>query len=83
VPDKQYQIKNKPLERDKKNNFKKILRFTSIPFEMFIIIFGFYKLGEFVDDKYPNENSIYSIIFILSGVFISMGYIIWRVKKIF
>ncbi len=70
------------MKQNKKNIAKKILRFTSIPFEMFIIIFGFYKLGKYIDIKYPNENSVYSIIFILTGVFISMGYIIWRVKKL-
>jgi len=66
----------------KKNNFKKIIRFTSIPFEMFIIIFSFYKLGVWLDEKHPDSNNIYSIVFILSGVFVSMGYIIWRVKKL-
>jgi len=56
--------------------------FTSIPFEMFIIIFGFYKLGNYLDFKFPNETSLYTLIFILVGVFLSMGYIIWRVKKL-
>jgi len=49
---------------------------------MFIIIFSFYKFGVWLDEKHPDSNNIYSIVFILSGVFVSMGYIIWRVKKL-
>ena len=65
-----------------KDNRRKFLQFTSIPFEMFIIIFGGYKLGEWFDTKHPNDMALYTLIFSLLGVFIAMGYIIWRVRKL-
>jgi len=49
---------------------------------MFIIIFGFYRLGVFLDKKFPNETALYTIISILAGVFVAMGYVVWRVKKL-
>ena len=64
------------------NNTRKFIQFTSIPFEMFIIIFSGYKLGAWLDIKYPNEQNIYLIIATLSAVFIAMFYIMWRVKKL-
>ncbi len=70
------------MKRPKANNRSKFLQFTSIPFEMFIIIFGAYKLGAYLDVKYPNETSLYTIICMLSGVMLSMGYILIRVKKL-
>jgi len=66
----------------KPNNSRKFLQFTSIPFEMFLIIFAGYKFGAWLDVKYPNEQSIYLIISTLSAVFIAMFYIMWRVKKL-
>ena len=67
-----------------KNKFdkRKFLQFTSIPFEMFIIIFGGYKLGAWLDVKNPNDIALYTLIFSLVGVFTSIGYIIWRVRKL-
>ncbi len=66
----------------KPNNTRKFLQFTSIPFEMFLIIFGGYKMGAWLDSKYPNEQNLYLIILTLSAVFIAMFYILWRVKKL-
>jgi len=66
----------------KPNNRRKFLQFTSIPFEMFIIIFGSFKLGLWLDEKYPNEYNLYTLIFSLAGVFLSMFYIIVRVRKL-
>ncbi len=66
----------------KPNNTRKFLQFTSIPFEMFLIIFGGYKLGTWLDVKYPNAQNLYLIIATLTGVFVSMFYIMWRVRKL-
>ena len=66
----------------KPNNRRKFLQFTSIPFEMFLIIFGSYKLGAWLDEKHPNEYNLYTLIFSLAGVFLSMFYIILRVRKL-
>ncbi|HFX17644.1 MAG TPA: AtpZ/AtpI family protein [Flavobacteriales bacterium] len=63
-------------------NKNKFLQFTSIPFEMFIIIFLGYKLGAWLDTKYPNEFYLYTLISTLLSVVIAMVYIIRRVQKI-
>ena len=66
----------------KPNNPRRFLRLTAIPFEMFIIIFGGYKLGAWLDEKYPNENYIYTLIVTLIAVFLAMAYIIRKVQKL-
>ncbi len=70
------------MSKLKPNNPRKFIQFTAIPFEMFLIIFGGYKLGAWLDTKYPNEQNIYLIISTLSAVFLAMFYILWRVKKL-
>jgi membrane protein DedA with SNARE-associated domain len=66
----------------KPNNSRKYIQFTSIPFEMGAIILAGYKLGEYLDTQYPNDNHLYTVIGMLSAVFISMGYIIIRIRKL-
>jgi len=70
------------MKRQKPNNRNKFLQFTAIPFEMFIIIFGAYKLGAYLDIIYPNDTMFYTIICMLVGVILSMVYILIRVKKL-
>jgi len=70
------------MKQKNKFNRRKYIQFTSIPFEMFIIIFGGFKLGAWLDEKYPNDIALYTLIFSLIGVFTSMGYIVWRVRKL-
>ncbi len=70
------------MQLPKPNNLRKFLQFTSIPLEMFIIIFGGYKLGDWLDIKYSNDQDLYLIISTLSAVFVAMFYVMWRVKKI-
>ncbi len=70
------------MPEQKPNNLRKYLQFTSIPFEMFIIIFAGYKLGDWLDSKYPNQNNLYTLIVTLSSVLIAMIYIIRRIQKI-
>ena len=64
------------------NNGKKFAQLTSIPIEMLVIILGGYKLGAWLDTKYPNENNIYTIVVTLSAVFIAMIRIIMRVQRL-
>ena len=70
------------MSKPKPNNTRRFLQFTSIPFEMFIIIFIGYKIGDWLDQKYPNEYSLYTLIGTLSAVLIAMIYIIRRIQKI-
>jgi len=64
------------------NNKKRFLQFTSIPFEMFIIIFVGYRIGNWLDKKYVNEDLLYTTIITLLSVMIAMIYIIRRIQKI-
>jgi len=50
---------------------------------MFFTIFGGYKLGEWLDTKYPNPDNLYTIIFSFVAIMLAMGLIIYRVKRIF
>jgi len=66
----------------KPNNARRFVRLTAIPFEMFIIIFGGYKLGAWLDEKYPNDNYIYTLIATVTAVILAMAYIIRKVQKL-
>ena len=66
----------------KQNNKKRFLQFTSIPFEMFIIIFVGYRIGNWLDEKYVNEDLLYTTIITLLSVMIAIIYIIRRIQKI-
>ncbi len=61
---------------------KNFVQLTSIPVEMLVIILAGYKLGNWLDEKYPNENSLYTIIATLSGVFIAMIRVVMRVQRL-
>jgi len=70
------------MDKQKNNKARRFLQLTSIPFEMFIIIFGGFKLGMWLDQKYPNENQLYTLILTVTAVFLAMAYIIRKIKKI-
>lgn len=55
----------------KKKQRNKWLAFINIPIQMGVIIFLFSKLGNWLDEKYPNENEIFIKFFVLIGVAIS------------
>ena len=69
------------MDKQKNKKARRFLQLTSIPFEMFIIIFGGFKLGMWLDEKYPNENQLYTMIVTLLAVFLAMAYIVRKVKK--
>ena len=66
--------------QDKRPN--KWLALINIPFQMGIIIVGFAWLGGWLDEKYPNKNEIYHIIFTMLGVFIALYNVIRQVKQL-
>jgi len=70
------------MDKQKNKKARRFLQLTSIPFEMFIIIFAGFKLGMWLDGKYPNENQLYTLIFTVLAVFLAMAYIIRKVQKI-
>ena len=68
---------NKP---QKPNN--KWLELINIPAQMGIIIFGFYKLGEYLDNNYPNKTIYYFKVLIMVGVALSLYNVYRQVNKI-
>ena len=66
-----------------KNNFNKWLVFMGIPFQMGIVIFVFTYFGAWLDEKYSaGSSTLYTIIFSLLSVFISLYNVIRQVKNI-
>ncbi len=53
-----------------------------MPFEMFLIIYGGYKFGAWLDGMYPNKNNWYSLAMTLLAVVLAMVYIIRRIQKL-
>ncbi len=71
------------MEQENKNKpTNKWMQLISIPAQMGIIIFLFAKIGMFVDEKYPNKNNVYFLIFTLLGVALSLFNVIRQVNKI-
>ena len=70
---------------DKKSNNKnasKWLALINIPIQMGVIIFLFSYFGTWLDEKYPNEYSAYTIIFSLLSVFLSLYNVIKQVNNL-
>jgi uncharacterized membrane protein YfcA len=66
--------KNQPLH--------KYLRFAGAGFQMGATIFIFYKIGAWLDTKYPNENELYTKIITLLGVFLSIYMVVKEAIKL-
>ena len=66
-----------------KNHLNKWLVFMGIPFQMGIVIFLFTYFGIWLDEKYSNgSSSLFTIIFSLLSVFISLYNVIRQLKNI-
>ena len=66
-----------------KNSLNKWLVFMGIPFQMGIVIFLFTYFGIWLDEKYSNDSSsLFTIIFSLLSVFISLYNVIRQLKNI-
>lgn len=70
----------KDNNQDKKPN--KWLALINIPFQMGVIIVGFAWLGGWLDEKYPNPDGIYKIIFTMLGVAIALYNVIRQVNQL-
>jgi F0F1-type ATP synthase assembly protein I len=60
----------------------KWLQLMNIPFQMGAIIFAFAFFGQWLDEKYSNENKIFTIILTLLGVFLALYNVIRQVNKL-
>lgn len=58
------------------------IKFTSVAFQMIVVICVFSFFGLWLDKKFPNNYSAYTMIFSLIGVIASMYMIIKQVINI-
>mgnify|MGYP003409146478 FL=1 len=65
-----------------KNQNNKWIALINIPFQMGIIIFLFSYFGIWLDEKYSNGGSIWTIILSLLSVFLALYNVIRQVKNL-
>lgn len=65
-----------------KNQPPKYIRFIGAGAQMGVVIFVFYKLGEYVDTKVNNPNGLFLKIGTLLGVFLAIFMIIREALKL-
>ncbi len=70
--------KHKPL-RDQKDKLNSYARFSGIAIQMFAIIGIGTFIGVKLDEKYPNEHNLYTVILSLTSVIMSIVYVIRRI----
>lgn len=61
----------------KKKQRNKWLSLINIPIQMGVIIFVFAYAGQWLDEKYPNPNRVYTKAITLAGVFLAL-YNVYR-----
>ncbi|WP_298997360.1 AtpZ/AtpI family protein [uncultured Tenacibaculum sp.] len=66
----------------KKNPLNKYIRFTGIALQMGLTIYVGSLLGEWLDQKYPNDSELYTKICTLAAVFGAIYSVIRQVIKI-
>ncbi|MFK7001213.1 AtpZ/AtpI family protein [Flavobacterium oreochromis] len=69
-------------EEKEKSKGNKWLSLVTIPSQMGVTIYLFYKLGEWVDKSYPNSYFYYAKVLTLFGVFIALYNVIKQVNEI-
>ncbi|HTO38668.1 MAG TPA: AtpZ/AtpI family protein [Brumimicrobium sp.] len=75
-------MSDKKDEEDKKNGYKKYLRFSGIAFQMGITILIGALGGQKLDSLQENESQVWTIILTLLAVFASMYIVIKEVIKL-
>lgn len=70
------------MQPKKTNNTNKWLVFTSIPFQMGITIYVFYKIGGWLDKKLLIHDEWGTKIVTLLGIFAAMYQVISQVNKL-
>ncbi|MCV9932294.1 AtpZ/AtpI family protein [Flavobacterium sp. LS1R47] len=71
---------DKEPNENQRNN--KWLVFVNIPIQMGVIIFLFSYLGMWLDEKYSNGGSLWTIILSLFSVFLALYNVIRQVKNL-
>ena len=72
-------MENKKPEPRKANKW---LVLINIPIQMGLIIFLFYKLGEWLDNNHPSDKIYYSQLLTVVGVFIALYSVIKQVNRL-
>ena len=67
------------MPRDQKNKLNSYARFSGLAIQMFAIIGVGTYIGVKLDENYPNEHNLYTLIFTLSSVIASIVYVIRRI----
>ncbi|MBF8148981.1 AtpZ/AtpI family protein [Winogradskyella sp. F6397] len=71
---------NKPQKpKTKKSDLNSYARYSSIAIQMVIIIGVGTFIGVKLDEYFPNEHKLYTLILSLSSVILSMVYVIRRI----
>ncbi|MCF8713664.1 AtpZ/AtpI family protein [Joostella atrarenae] len=73
---------NKDNQKQTKNQLSSWVKFTNIGLQMGIIIAAGAFFGVWLDEKFPNDYSAYTIIFSLLAVFISLYNVYRQVKSL-
>ncbi len=68
--------------KKQKNQYRKYVVFTGMAFQMGITIGVFTLIGLWLDEKYPNNYSLYVVVFSLIGVFGALYTTIKQVIKL-
>lgn len=66
------------MEDENKNNWAK---YANIGFQMAITIGLGVWLGTWLDKKFPNENSLFTLLMALLAIFVSLYYVIRQLPK--
>jgi len=80
-PQQQPAPPNKNKSRRKSKSTRAYAIFSGLAFQMVAIIGGGTYLGVFLDEKFPNKHSIYTVICSLFAVIISIYFVIRRIIK--
>ena len=67
--------------KKKKRPLNSYAKFSGIAFQMIAIIGGGTYLGVFLDEKFPNKHSIYTVICSLFAVIISIYFVVRQIIK--
>jgi len=65
-----------------KKQLNKYLALSSIGIQMGVTVYLFAQLGKWLDGKYPHEKSVYTLIFVVFGVAISLYSINKQLQRI-
>ena len=64
----------------KKSQLKSYAHYSSLVIQMAIIIVLGSCLGDYLDEKYSSDKPVYTIIFSLGSIFLSLYYVFNKIK---